>query len=144
MHKDLIEPVEVLNGVLAEENALLDALDLPAAVKLLGRKRDAVAALQTTLAGWKAAPEPNAPEPDAPELSAEDAEKLQDSMQRLATLSHENRVAIERGLALQTRLIQTIARAVPRARAQEAPVYQPNGTQLPPRPPEAYAFRSRM
>jgi hypothetical protein len=134
MHEDLIELTEALNGVLAEENALLNALDLPAAVALLDRKRDAVAALQNTLPTWKA----------AAELSAEDAEKLRDSMQRLAELSHENRAAIERGLALQTRLIQTIARAVPRARAQEAPIYQPNGTQLPPRPPEAYAFRSRM
>jgi hypothetical protein len=139
MHEALIEMTDTLNGVLAEENALLDALDLPAAVGLLDRKRDAVAALQDTLAGWKS----GAGESGA-ELSAEDAEKLQDSMRRLAVLSRENRMAIERGLALQTRLIQTIAQAVPRARAQEAPVYQPNGTQLPPRPPEAYAFRSRM
>ena len=139
MHEALIEMTDTLNGVLAEENALLDALDLPAAVGLLDRKRDAVAALQDTLAGWKS----GAGESGA-DLSAEDAEKLQDSMRRLAVLSRENRTAIERGLALQTRLIQTIAQAVPRARAQEAPVYQPNGTQLPPRPPEAYAFRSRM
>jgi hypothetical protein len=164
MHEALIAATDVLNGVLAEENALLDALDLKAAVALLGRKRDAVAALQNTLAGWKPAAEPNAEKPNAEEMNAgepaageptvgeptvgepnpQGAEKLQDSMRRLAALSHENRVAIERGLALQTRLIQTIARAVPRARAQEAPVYQPNGTQLPPRPPEAYAFRSRM
>lgn len=134
MNETLIELTDALNGVLAEENALLNALDLPAAVALLDRKRNAVAALQNTLPSWKA----------AADLSAEDAEKLQDSMQRLAELSHENRAAIERGLALQTRLIQTIAQAVPRARAQDAPIYQPNGTQLPARPPEAYAFRSRM
>lgn len=139
MNETLIEATDALNDVLAEENALLDALDLPAAVGLLDRKRDAVAALQNTLAGWTPAAER-----DAPELSAEDTEKLQDSMRRLAALSHANRAAIERGLALQTRLIQTIAQAVPRARAQQAPIYQPNGTQLPPRPPEAYAFRSRM
>jgi hypothetical protein len=139
MHEALIELTDTLNGVLAEENALLNALDLPAAMGLLDRKRDAVAALQGTFAGWKSGADLS-----AVELSAEDAEKLQDSMRRLAVLSHENRAAIERGLALQTRLIQTIAQAVPRARAQEAPVYQPNGTQLPPRPPEAYAFRSRM
>jgi hypothetical protein len=144
MHEELIELTDTLNGVLAEENALLDALDLPAAVGLLDRKRDAVAALQDTLAGWKSGAGLGGADLSGTELSAEDAEKLQDSMHRLATLSHENRAAIERGLALQTRLIQTIAQAVPRARAQEAPVYQPNGTQLPPRPPEAYAFRSRM
>jgi hypothetical protein len=139
MHDDLINATEALNGVLAEETALLNALDLPAAVALLDRKRDAVAALANTLAGWKAAAQAS-----APELSADDAENLQASMQRLADLSGENRTAIERGLSLQTRLIQTIAQTVPRARAQEAPIYQPNGTQLPPRPPEAYAFRSRM
>jgi hypothetical protein len=158
MHRDLIESTELLSDVLAEENALLNALDLAGAVKLLDRKRNAVAALQNTLASWKAA-EPVAAEPIAAQSggteadAAEpgeaapnrgDAEKLQDSMQRLAVLSRENRAAIERGLALQTRLIQTIAQAVPRARAQQAPVYQSNGTQLPARPPEAFAFRSRM
>ena len=40
--------------------------------------------------------------------------------------------------------IQAIAAAVPRARAVEAPVYQPDGSKTPPRPPEAYAFLSRM
>src|SRR5271163_598215 len=112
MHEALIAATDVLNGVLAEENTLLDALDLKAAVALLGRKRDAVAALQNTLAGWKPAPEPpagetnagetgagesGAGESNAGETNAGDAEKLQDSMQRLAALSHENRVAIERG-----------------------------------------------
>ena len=42
------------------------------------------------------------------------------------------------------RLIETIAQAVPRGRAAEAPVYQPDGSQVPARPPEAYAFMSRM
>jgi phage FluMu protein gp41 len=133
MTEDLIEITDRLNQVLAEENALLDALDLPAATGLLLRKRDAVAALQGSLATAAAA-----------DLSPEDAERLRDSMQRLTELGEANRTAIERGLALQMRLIQTIAQAVPRARAQEAPVYQPNGSQLPPRPPEAYAFLSRM
>ncbi|HET6307194.1 MAG TPA: hypothetical protein VFG12_08410 [Rhodopila sp.] len=133
MQNDLIDATEALNLVLAQENALLDALDLKAAVGLLDRKREAVATLHNTLAAWPAT-----------ELGAEEAEKLQDSMRRLASLSVHNRTAIERGLALQTRLIQTIAQAVPRARAQQAPVYQRNGTQLPPRPPEAFTFRSRI
>ena len=52
MNNDLIELTELtdtLNQVLAEENALLDALDLRAAVGLLDRKRNAVAALQADL-----------------------------------------------------------------------------------------------
>ena len=62
----------------------------------------------------------------------------------MQTLAEMNRTAIERGVALQMRVIQAIATAVPRARAAEAPVYQPDGSKAPPRPPEAYAFLSRM
>jgi hypothetical protein len=134
MTETLIALTERMNQVLAEENALLDSLDLPGATALLTRKRDAVAALQGALASRNAT---------STELSVE-AEKLRESLQRLATLGEANRTAIERGLALQMRLIQTIAQAVPRARALEAPVYQPNGIQVPARPPEAYAFLSRM
>jgi hypothetical protein len=134
MAEHLLELTDRLNDVLAEENARLDALDLPAAVALLDRKRDAVAALQAALSAGNA----------AAEVAPEDAERLRDSLHRLTELGLTNRVALERGLALQTRLIQTIAQAVPRARALEAPVYQPNGSQRPPRPPEAYAFLSRM
>jgi hypothetical protein len=134
MTENLIELTERMNQVLAEENALLDSLDLPGATALLTRKRNAVAALQGALAGGNTT---------SAELSAE-AEKLRESLQRLALLGEANRTAIERGLALQMRLIQTIAQAVPRARALEAPVYQPNGSKVPARPPEAYAFLSRM
>jgi hypothetical protein len=134
MADDLLALTDRLNDVLAEENALLDALDLPAAVALLDRKRDSVAALQTRL---------SASDPAA-DVVPEDAERLREAMHRLAALGLANRTALERGLALQTRLIQTIAQAVPRGRALEAPVYQPNGSQIPPRPPEAYAFLSRM
>jgi hypothetical protein len=134
MIDDLCDVTERLNEVLAEENALLDALDLPGATALLTRKREAVAALQSLLAGGIAT---------SLELSDE-AEKLRHSLQRLALLGEANRTAIERGLSLQMRLMQTIAQAVPRARALEAPVYQPNGSKIASRPPEAYAFLSRM
>jgi hypothetical protein len=134
MTENLIELTERLNRVLAEENALLDALDLPGATALLDRKRNAVAALQGAISNGNTT---------SAELSAE-ADKLRESLQRLASLGAANRTAIERGLALQMRLIQTIAQAVPRARALEAPVYQPNGSQVSARPPEAYAFLSQM
>jgi hypothetical protein len=135
MTEGLVDLTERLSQVLAEENALLDALDLPGAAALLLRKREAVAALQAACASGNKS--------TSAELSAE-AEKLRESLQRLAVLGEANRTAIERGLALQMRLIETIAQAVPRARAVEAPVYQPDGSQLPGRPPEAYAFLSRM
>ena len=76
MTDDLIELTERLNTVLAEETALLDALDLPGAAALLARKRHAVAALQGSLSNG------NTPSAD---LSAE-AEKLRESLQRLAIL----------------------------------------------------------
>ena len=71
-------------------------------------------------------------------------DELRESVRRMAAAAEANRAAIERGLALQMRLIQAIAQAVPRARAEEAPVYQPDGSQVPARPPEAYAFLSQM
>jgi hypothetical protein len=134
MAETLIELTDRLSDVLTEENVLLDALDLRGAVGLLGRKRDAVAALQETVSSDIA----------ATEFNPDESERLRESMHRLLELGQANRAALERGLALQIRLIQTIAQAVPRARALDAPVYQPNGSQLPPRPPEAYAFLSRM
>jgi hypothetical protein len=48
MHEALIEMTDTLNGVLAEENALLDALDLPAAVGLLDVKTE-----RRSNAGWR-------------------------------------------------------------------------------------------
>ncbi len=134
MTEALVDLTERLNQVLAEENSLLDALDLPGATALLSRKREAVCALQAALASNNTS---------SLELSVE-ADMLRESLQRLATLGEANRSAIERSLALQMRLIQAIAEAVPRARAMDAPIYQPNGSQVPPRPPEAYAFLSRM
>jgi len=123
-----------LSDVMAEETEFLDALDLAAAGALLGRKRDAVEALQGAMASGGG--------PVA--LDAEQADTLRTSIHRMAILAEANRRAIERGLGLQMRLIEAIARAVPRARATLAPVYQADGSQLPPRPPEAYAFLSRM
>jgi hypothetical protein len=135
MIENLVALTERVNQVLAEENALLDALDLPGATALLARKREAVAALQAAIASGGTT--------TSADISDE-ADKLRVSLQRLASLGEANRAAIERGLSLQMRLIQTIAQAVPRARAQDAPVYQQNGSQLPARPPEAYAFLSQM
>jgi hypothetical protein len=153
MTERLTDLADRLGQVLAEETALLNALDLAAAGGLLARKRDAVAALQAALAGDGGAAaleaQGNGIREDGTQGNgiAGDAARtdtLRRSVQRVAALAEANRSAIERGLALQMRLIEAIARAVPRARATEAPIYQPNGSQSPPRPPEAYAFLSRM
>jgi hypothetical protein len=131
---DLATLTDRLSALLEEETALLDSLDLTGAAALLSRKRDAVAALQAAMM--------TGPVPAG--LDAGQATALCESIARMAALGEANRVAIERGVALQTRMIQAIATAVPRARAVEAPVYQPDGSKMPARPPEAYAFLSRM
>lgn len=136
MSDELAGLVDQVTAVLQEETALLDALNLPAATGLLSRKRDAVAALQGALS--------SAGDGAGSGGDEEGSDKLRDSARRMADAAEVNRVAIERGLELQMRLIQAIAQAVPRARAVEAPVYQPDGSQVPARPPDAYAFLSRM
>lgn len=131
---DLVTLTDRLSAILEEETALLDGLDLAEAAGLLSRKRDAVSALQEAVA---AGPVPAG-------LEADQAAALCESLTRMAAMAEANRVAIESGLALQMRVIQAIATAVPRARAVEAPVYQPDGSKVPARPPEAYAFLTRM
>lgn len=96
MIENLVALTERVNQVLAEENALLDALDLPGATALLARKREAVAALQAAIA--------NGGTTTSADISNE-ADKLRVSLQRLASLGEANRAAIERGLSLQMRLI---------------------------------------
>lgn len=123
-----------LNAVMAEETALLDAFDLREAGGLLDRKRTAVLALQRLLAD----------NTGLADLDQAARDQAQASLARLRDLADANRLAIERGLAAQMQLIQAIAQAVPKARANEAPVYKPDGSQSPPRPPEAYAFLSQM
>ncbi len=129
MNDTLVGLIARLNDIIARENALLEALDLRRAGALVAEKLGAQKALQAACA------ELGADQPD---------DALRSAIQLLDRLSAANREALERGLTLQMRLIQTIATAVPRARAAQAPIYQPNGSQLPPRPPAAFAFLSRM
>lgn len=131
---DLVTLMDRLSAVLGEETALLDGLDLAGAAQLLPRKRGAVAALQEAVAAGSV----------PAGLDAGQAVALCESLARMAAMAEANRVAIERGVALQMRVVQAIATAVPRARAVEAPIYQPDGSKVPARPPEAYAFLSRM
>ena len=134
MVEELSALTNQLSEVLEEENRLLEGLDLAAAAGLLTRKCDAVAALQGAVAAGNL----------AAGLLPEEAAVLRASIGRMSALAQENRTALERGVALQARVIQAIATAVPQARAVEAPIYQPDGSKVPPRPPEAYAFLSLM
>jgi hypothetical protein len=132
----LIETTERLCDVLMAENEALAALDLAAAGALAAEKGKVATALQATclaVSGVGARAEGD-----------EEATALRAAIDRLAQLTYDNTGLVEQGLALQMKLMRTIARAVPRARAADAPFYQANGSQLPPRPPEAYAFESSM
>lgn len=130
----LVVVTDRLNAVMADETALLEAFNLREAGGLLDSKRAAVLALQRLLAKGT----------DLAGLPEEERDQAQASLGRLRDLADANRAAIERGLAAQMQLIQAIAQAVPKARADQSPVYKPDGRNSPPRPPEAYAFLSRM
>ena len=136
MVESLTDLIERLADVMARETLLLEALELPKAGLLVGEKLLALRALQTAFVA--AAPSREKARP----VGGDDG--LRNAVALLERLSDANRTAIERSLALQMRLIQTIVQAVPRARAAHAPVYQQDGSQLPPRPPEAFAFLSQM
>ena len=125
---------EAVSAVLSAETAYLARYDLIEAGQLLHRKRDATAELHRGLC--------NNPLPA--DLSREDRLRLERAFCRLRTLADDNGIALERALAAQMQVIETIARAVPDARATQAPIYQPDGSKTPPRPPQAYAFASRM
>lgn len=131
---ELMMLTDRLSAVLEEETALLDGLDLAGAAGLLSRKREAFAELQEAMTSG----------PGPVGLDSDQAAAFRESLARMTAMAEANRVAIESGLALQMRVIQAIATAVPRARAVEAPVYQPDGSKVPARPPEAYAFLTRM
>jgi hypothetical protein len=100
MSPALIDAAVQLADALARENEALAALDLPRAAGMLADKQraaDAFLAAQTLLAHGTPA-EPNTA---AREVAA-----------RLGTLTAENRRLLERAIAVQGRVIGTLARAV--------------------------------
>ena len=134
MSNDLSQLAKTLNAVLAEETDFLDALDHAGAVELLPRKQDAVAALQGAIAAGV----------DTAGMDEDTLDALKWQAEVLGDLAEANRLAIERAIILQTEVIQTIANAVPKGRATEAPSYQPDGSKVPSRPFEPYAFNGQM
>ena len=100
MSPDLIDAAIRLADALVRENQALAALDLPRAASMLADKQraaDAFFAAQTLLADGTPA-EPNA--------------AARDVAARLGTLAEENRRLLERAIAVQGRVIGTLARAV--------------------------------
>ena len=101
MRRTLIEAAVHLADTLARENAALRALDLAAAAGMLDEKQHAAEAFLEAQArvasGLTAGPLPGPP-------SREVAE-------RLTALAEENRRLLERAIAVQGRLLGTLARA---------------------------------
>jgi hypothetical protein len=120
-----------LAEALRAENEALAALDLPRAARLAGPKiaaSDAFAAAYAAQAKHGSAPA--GPVRDTAAVLAE----------RLAALGQENRRLLERAVALQSRVIETIAgAALPRTQVQG---YAPAGRAVPARPP-ALAISAR-
>ena len=98
MSDELTTAAELLADTLEAENAALAALDLPAAGALLEEKRRATQRL------CSARP--------ADATHRRDAEQ---AMQRLRHLSEQNRVLLERAIAVQGRVIEIVASAAVQA-----------------------------
>jgi hypothetical protein len=111
-----------LVDILQAENAELQAMDFKAAGRLLVAKQAATAELTAAQAGALFAPA-----------------GLQTLAQQLNELADENRLLLERAIAVQRRVLSTVVRAAQTAAPE--PLYGPAGTQTV-RPATALALRA--
>jgi hypothetical protein len=126
MSQELIAAARLLGDMLAEENAALTALDLPRAASMLADKQRAVA-------GFLAAC-------DAKRTAALNT-TIAPLVQRLQSLSEENRALLERAIAVQRRVIGIVVRAAaPRVAASG---YSAHGTLGQNARPTAFALCAR-
>lgn len=103
---DAMRAAEGLAELLARENAALAAMDLPSATALVEAKRaaaDAFVAAQAKAAAKGALPA--------------GAVQVPEVVRRLGDLAAENRLLLERAMAVQQRVLAIIAEAAPRASA---------------------------
>ncbi|MCC6719737.1 MAG: hypothetical protein IT555_17785 [Acetobacteraceae bacterium] len=115
----LLHEAAALAAVLARENAALATLDLPQAAALAQEKRDAAAAFTAAHARAAAAgPPPASIRP-----------QLEEAANRLRGLAAENHRLLDRAITVQSRVLDIIARAAPRASVQ-APRYGAAGALL--------------
>jgi hypothetical protein len=126
MSREVITAAGVLADLLMAENAALTALDLPRAAAMLGDK-------QRAAAGFVAVQ-------DSPIVAAhrEAAERL---AQHLRSLAAENRMLLERAIAVQGRVIGVIARAAASVVAPSG--YGARGRSCHTGRPAAYALAAR-
>jgi hypothetical protein len=112
MSEDLVANVVRLADVLRRENSALAALDLARAASMLAEKRMAADALSVaqSMSGSLG--------------GASDRPKLLDAASELKELATENRVLLERAMAVQSRVIGVMVRAAPPA---PTPRYEPTG-----------------
>ena len=125
MTDDLAAAVTRLAAVLAQENAALAALDLPAIGALLPEKQAATAALTAARAAAE---------------GARTAERLRPDAAQLAALAAETRRLLERAMTVQTRIMGLVARALP---VTAAPGYRAGGAPPATRSPIAFALSAR-
>ncbi len=101
MTPELITAVGRLADTLARENAALDALDLARAAGMLAEKNAAIAALS--------AAEGQAQRTGPYMLAGRQREEVVRQAERLRALAEENKRLLERAIAVQGRVIGTIA-----------------------------------
>jgi hypothetical protein len=129
MNRPLIEAAVRLADVLARENAALAALDLSRAAAMLAEKQEAASGF--ALAWERARP------------AGVNGAEILSLARRLDTAVAENRRLLERGIAVQGRVLAVVARAIPPALAAEAPRYGAGGRQpAQPRAPLALSLRA--
>lgn len=124
MSDEMTTAAELLADTLEAENAALAALDLPAAAALLEEKRRAMQSLHA------------AHSPDATHSGG-----ARQAMERLFRLSDQNRMLLERAMAVQGRVIEIVAGAAVQACA--TPRYGAYGPIAGAAPP-AMALRTRV
>lgn len=129
---NVLDAAERLADVLERENAALAALDLAGAATMLAAKEEAAASFARA---WQDA-SPPAGEAERAALGVLAA--------RLDAATRDNRGLLERGIEVQRRVLQVIARAVPRALlAQDAACYGSGGiASSPGQPPLTLSLRA--
>jgi len=93
MTASLAYAVQIMSGLLTEENAALNAMDFARAGALLGPKHAAADALA---AAWRAAPDNDTP---------------QNELRQLGELAEQNRKLLNRAMRVQRRVLELVARA---------------------------------
>jgi hypothetical protein len=126
MSIELIDAGNRLVDILMRENAALQALDLPRAAAMLAEKQQAVDAFA---AARTAA------------VSAASRPLIELLAHRLQALAEENRLLLERSIAVQNRVIGVVARAASRVVA--APCYGAGGAIACATRPTALALSAR-